>query len=133
MATGTGNGTRGHDVAPLQAQSERRRNGWRPRFGGVLLARRAGEREALLLGLVCAIDMYTTLWWVATGHAVEANPLLAATLQTHPLAFVLVKCLFCLPALILAPRLARRRPEFTVWLLRAVIAAYIGIYVFAIR
>ena len=132
MATGIEGGTRGRDATALQAESDRR-GGWRPRFGGVLLARRAGEREALLLGLVCAVDMYTTLWWVVTGHAVEANPLLAATLQVHPMAFILVKCLFCLPALILAPRLARRRPEFTVWLLRAVIAAYIGIYVTAIR
>lgn len=110
-----------------------RRHRVRLDFGGPLLARRAGEREALILTLVCALDMYTTLWWVAAGHAVESNPLLAWALAFHPVAFVLVKSALFLPALILAPRLARRHPHFTVGLLRFVLVAYLGIYVHGIR
>ena len=107
---------------------ERRRGRLGLQFRGPLLMRRAGEKEALVLAMICALDMYTTLYWVITGHAIEANPLLAPTFEAHPVAFVAVKSLSCLPALILAPRLARRHPHFTVWLLRAVIAAYILIY-----
>ena len=77
--------------------------------------------------------MYTTLWWVVTGRAVEANPLLAPTLQAHPVAFVFAKCFSCIPAVLLAPRLGKRHPHFTVWLLRAIITAYVVIYLSAIR
>lgn len=117
--------------ADRQAEIDRR-NRLRLRFGGPLLARRAGEREALVLAIICAVDMYTTLFWVLLGHAVEANPLLAPTFQTHPLAFVLLKSLTCLPALWMAQRLARRHPRFVVWLLRGIIAAYIAIYAVAV-
>lgn len=86
-----------------------------------------------MLGLVCALDMYSTLWWVLTGRAVEANPLLAWTFDTHPLAFVLLKSAFCLPALLLAPGLARRRPALTIWLLRGTLAGYITLYLVGIH
>ena len=99
-----------------------------PRFHGKLWVRRTGEREAFFLTLICALDMYTTLWWVITGRATEANTNLAWTFEHHPIVFVLVKCLSCLPALLLAPRLALRHPVFTVWLLRAIIVFYVGYY-----
>lgn len=118
-----------HSPAP-QHQTRTR---WRPRFSGPLLARRAGEREAILLTLVCALDMYTTLWWVLTGRAIEANPLLAWTFARDPLTFVLVKSGSCLPALVLAPRLGRRHPRFATLLLRGVLAAYVLIYLGAVR
>jgi hypothetical protein len=101
---------------------------WRPDFRGVLRMRRAGEREALLLTLVCALDMFTTLYWVVTGHATEANGGLAWTFHYHPIWFVLVKSASCFPALLFATRLARRRPRFTAWLLRAILAAYVTFY-----
>ena len=115
------------------ASAERRRAGLRLHFGGRLLVRRAGEREVVVLALICALDMYTTVYWVVMGHAVEANPLLAWLFDYHPMAFTLVKSALCLPALLLAPRLARRHPRFTVLLLRAVIAAYVGIYFLNVR
>ncbi len=101
-------------------------------FRGPFHARHAADREALLLVLICALDMYTTLWWVATGHATEANPLLAPTFEARPLAFVLTKSVLCLPSILLATHLARRHPHFTAWLLRAVTAAYVLIYLVAI-
>lgn len=110
---------------------EKKRRGFPSlRFGGQLQARRAGEREALVLGLICTIDMLTTLWWVVFGQADEANALLSWTFRSHPATFVLVKCATCLPALILAPRLAERRKTFTVWLLRVIIVLYVGLYFF---
>lgn len=119
-------------AATALAKSERR-NRWRPYFLGPLRVRRAGEREALILTLVCALDMYTTLWWVITGRATESNENLAWTFQHHPVLFVLVKCGSCLPALLLAPHLARRHPKFTTWLLRGIIFTYIAYYLMNIR
>ncbi len=119
-------------VGEMEAQ-ERRQNRLRLYFKGPLRIRRTAERETLILAMINALDMYTTVYWVATGDAVEANPLLAPTFESHPLTFVLTKSLFCLPALYMAPRLAQRHPRFTVWLLRAIIVAYIGIYLAAVR
>ena len=110
-----------------------RRCRFRLSFRGPLLMRRAGEREASLLTLICALDMYTTLYWVLMGHATEANPRLAWTFSHHPIWFVVVKCASCLPALCLAPHLAQRRPQFTVWLLRAIIVIYIAYYFVNVR
>ena len=122
-------------LAPLAAVSldDKRASKWRPRFVGPFRARRAGEREALILTIVCALDMYTTLWWVMTGRATEANTNLAWTFEHHPVVFVMVKCASCLPALMLAPLLARRHPRFTVWLLRGIIAFYVGYYLLNVR
>jgi hypothetical protein len=90
--------------------------------------RRAGEKESVLLGLICAADMLTTLFWVMSGEAVEANPILGWTFNGHPIIFVVVKCIACIPALILAPKLAQSHRHFTIWLLRIIIFAYVALY-----
>jgi hypothetical protein len=108
--------------------TERRGNKWQFTLGGRLLCRRAAEKEALVLGVICMLDMYTTLFWVIRGEATEANPLLAWTFDSHSVVFVLIKSASCVPALILAPRLAQKHPLFTVWLLRGVIVYYIWYY-----
>jgi len=124
----------GDAVSPAtMTAAERRRARLRIRFAGPLQARRAGERETLVLALICALDMYTTLYWVIMGHAVEANPLLSWLFDINPMAFTLVKSGSCLPALLLAPHLAERHPKFTVWLLRGVIATYVTIYLLNVR
>lgn len=110
-----------------------RRRPYRFNFSGRLRTRRTGEREALVLALLCALDMYTTLFWVVFGYATEANPALAWTFDYHPMTFVLVKWGSCLPALALAPRLAQRRPTLTVWLLRAEILVYLALYTTQVR
>ena len=106
---------------------------WRLRFWGPLRLRRAGEKEAFILALICALDMLTTLWWVIHGVATEANPLLAWTFQLHPLWFVLVKGISCLPALYLLTALAQSRPTLTVGLLRFCIFAYLALYLIHVR
>lgn len=101
-------------------------------FGGHFKALYPGEREAMILALVCAIDMLTTLWWVTHGIASEANPILAWTLQHHPLLFVLFKCATFLVPLFLVTRLGRERPEFTRCALSIACIAYITIYTLAV-
>lgn len=119
----------------VPAPGDRRTYWWnRLQFRGPLLARRTGEREALFLTLLCALDMYTTLWWVLNGHAVEANPHLEWTFRlNNPVLFVFLKCATCLPALLLAPLLAQRHPLLVTWLLRGVIVAYIGVYLASVK
>lgn len=105
----------------------------RLRFGGPLQVRRVGEKEALFLALICAVDMYTTLWWVTHGIALEANPLLAWTFLKHPVLFVVVKSFSCLPPLLFLTAMAQKRPAFTVLMLRVAIVAYIIIYLMNVR
>jgi hypothetical protein len=117
---------------PYSSAGERRRP-WRPHFRGPLRMRRAAEKEAFLLAVICALDMYTTLYWVVMGYASEANSLLAWTFNHHPALFVVVKGISCIPALVLAPRLAQKHRNFTVWLLRLVIVAYVFFYLSYVR
>ncbi len=123
-----------HSLSPLvptsgdAADTTSRRNGHQIKFGGPLHIRRAAERETFILLLVSYIDMMTTLYWVSNGTAVEANPILQWTFDHHPVAFVLVKMLATMPAVLLAPKLAQKHPTFTIWLLRAVIAVYVMVY-----
>ncbi|MES2464713.1 MAG: DUF5658 family protein [Armatimonadota bacterium] len=115
------------------ASPSQRRNGHKLRFKGPLHLRRAAERETLILLLISYIDMMTTLFWVSNGTAIEANPLLQWTFDHHPVAFVVVKMLATLPAIVLAPKLAEKHPKFTIWLIRAVIAVYLLVYFSSIR
>ncbi len=105
-----------------------RRDLLRLTFRGPVVLRRAAEKEAFFLAFICTADMYTTLLWVILGYATEANPLLAWTFDSHPLTFVMVKSATTIPAVLMAPLLARRHRTFTVWLLRAIIVAYIVSY-----
>ena len=90
--------------------------------------KRPAAAEVLALLTLCAVDMYSTIYWVKTGQATEANPLLAWTFDLHPLIFVLIKAGTFLPTLILAAYMAREHPRTMTLLLRVVILAYIGIY-----
>ena len=105
-----------------------RRGRWKPNFSGRFMMRRAGEKESVVLGIICAADMLSTLFWVMSGQAQEANPMLGWTFKGHPIVFVVIKCLACIPALVLAPRLAQSQRTFTEWLLRIVIVSYIALY-----
>lgn len=90
--------------------------------------KRPAAIEVLTLLLLCAVDMYSTVYWVRTGVATEANPLLAWAFAIHPAVFVLVKAATFLPSLALATFLARRHPAKVATLLRFVILAYISLY-----
>ena len=114
--------------AQALAAARERRNPLRLIFRGPMQLRRSAEKEAFVLGVICMADMFTTLYWVTMGYATESNHLLAWTFDIHPLTFVLVKSASCLPAILMAPALARQKKTFTIWLLRAIIVAYILTY-----
>src|SRR5437762_56734 len=73
--------------------------------------KRPAAVEVIILLIICAVDMYSTVYWVKMGQATEANPLLAWTFHIHPLLFVLVKAGTFLPTLMLAAFMARRYPR----------------------
>ena len=68
-----------------------RRGRWKPNFSGRFRMRRAGEKESVFLGIICAADMLTTLYWVMTGQAEESNPVLGWTFDGHPVVIVIIK------------------------------------------
>ncbi len=94
--------------------------------------RRPAAVEVLLLLALCSLDMFSTIYWVRTGQATESNPFLAWTFHLHPLLFVLVKVGTYLPPLLLAAYLARRHPRLVTILLRVVILAYVGLYLYGV-
>ncbi len=94
--------------------------------------KRPAAAEVLTLIILCAVDMYSTIYWVKTGQATEANPLLAWTFDLHPLIFVLIKAGTFLPTLLLAAYMARKHPRTVTVLLRAVILMYIVVYLIGV-
>jgi len=66
--------------------------------------------ESLVLAGICLADMFSTLFFVLRGSAVEQNPLMAACLNHSPAMFVLVKILSFVP-FIIAVELYRRKNE----------------------
>ena len=94
--------------------------------------RRPAAVEVLLLLALCSLDMFSTIYWVRTGQATESNPFLAWAFHLHPLLFVLVKVGTYLPPLLLASYLARRHPRLVTILLRVVILAYVGLYLYGV-
>ena len=94
--------------------------------------KRPAAVEVMILLVLCAVDMYSTIYWVKMGQATEANPLLAWTFHIHPLLFVLVKAGTFLPTLVLAAFLARRYPRPITGLLRCVLLAYVTLYLIGV-
>lgn len=90
--------------------------------------KRPAWAEVLILIALCSLDMFSTIYWIKTGKAREANPFLAWTFHLSPVLFVVIKAGTFLPAAALAAFMARRYPRFITWLLRAVILLYVAFY-----
>src|SRR5689334_3154180 len=88
--------------------------------------------ETTLLALLGCVDLLSTIYFLATGQAREANPLMQSVLvQTGPKGFVLVKALFLGGPLVIAEIARREHPEFVRKALRIGIAAYALLLIFA--
>lgn len=75
------------------------------------------------------LDMASTLVLVQLGLAVEANPLLAWTLQGSGWVFVVVKTLSFLVPLVAIEVLRCRTPKFVPIALRAGAVGYLMVYI----
>ena len=83
-------------------------------------------QETAILALICLADLMWTIWLLATGTAVEANPILRFYLHYGGLScFTAAKILLCGGPLLVLELLRARRPAFTQSLLRAAIVIYL--------
>jgi hypothetical protein len=86
------------------------------------------SREASILLIICLLDTLSSAIVFSMGMATEANPLLRPFAEAGIPQFVLAKTFTFLPAILIAERYARVRPEFVRPLFRWAIIAYITLY-----
>ncbi|HEY3331333.1 MAG TPA: DUF5658 family protein [Capsulimonadaceae bacterium] len=88
--------------------------------------------DSMLFGLVCLLDMISTVYLVVAGIAREGNPWLAYWMEQGVVSFVAVKLLTFLPTLAVAAYYRRAYPRFIGISLRVALAAYIAIYIISV-
>ncbi|MGC8666980.1 MAG: DUF5658 family protein [Chthonomonadales bacterium] len=85
--------------------------------------------ETTILAAVGLADLLSTVYWIATGHAMEANPFMAGVLKAlGPWGFSLLKAALLGGPLAVAEWARHRHPRFVRWALRAAIVLYVGAY-----
>ena len=94
---------------------------------GAVRLRDNWDSAALLA--ICLLDMLTTLYWVHTHQAVEANPVMAYFLHRGDAAFCVAKLACVVPFVVLATCYRRRRPRLIAIALRTTLILFIGIYI----
>lgn len=87
------------------------------------------SRESLVLIVICLADMFSTLFFVMRGAAVEQNPIMAACLKHSPAAFILVKLASFVPFVIAVELYRRRNPAFARLACRSAIVLYLVTFV----
>ena len=87
--------------------------------------------ETVLLTLIGCLDLLSTIYFVATKQAFEANPLFARLLYLGPWLFTLAKALFLAIPLAFAEYARRHNEQFVRLALRLGIILYLGLYAIA--
>ena len=87
------------------------------------------SRESLILVGICLADMFSTLFFVLRGCAVEQNPIMAVCLNHSPAAFVFVKLISFVPFVIAIELYRRKDPAFARLACRSAIALYVVTFV----
>ena len=86
-------------------------------------------RESLLLIAICTADLASTVLLLNSGGAVEGNPLMSFYLRYGIGTFVMVKLSLVFLPVFIAEWGKQYKPRFVRTMLRATIAAYVGMYV----
>ena len=89
--------------------------------------------ETLVLAFICMADLVTTLWWLLSNQADEANPLFRKMLDC-PCGiwiFATAKIIVCLVALGSLEYARKHTSKFTKFMTWFGIVAYVGAYVVA--
>ena len=88
--------------------------------------------ETVLLMVIGCLDLLSTVYFIATKQAVEANPIFGVLLHvTGPWGFVLFKALFLAIPLTVAELARRHNEPFVRSALRMGIILYLGLYAIA--
>ena len=85
--------------------------------------------ETVILVVIGGLDLISTLYFLATGQAKEANPLFGALLhQFGHIGFIIGKSAFLAIPLVIAELARKQNPQFVRNALRMAIILYIGLY-----
>jgi hypothetical protein len=84
--------------------------------------------ETVILTVIGCLDLLSTIYFVATKQAFEANPLFARLLHLGPWPFTLAKALLLAIPLAIAEYARRHNEPFVRAALRMGIILYIGLY-----
>lgn len=85
--------------------------------------------ESVILVVICMADMFSTLYFVLKGAAVEQNPIMAACFNHSPGMFVLVKMLSFVPFVIAVELYRKKNPDFAQKACRCAIILYVVAFV----
>lgn len=85
--------------------------------------------ESIILAFICIADMLVTLYYVVSGLAIEANPVMAAAFDHSPQMFVIIKTLSFVPFIVAAELYYKHNPSFVKLISRAAIGVYLALYV----
>lgn len=94
--------------------------------------RGTAQWESLLLCAICVSDMLSTLFWVHTHQATEANPWMSLWLHHGDGAFCAAKLISFVPFLLIAAYLRPRRPRLIAVALRGTLGLYISVYLVSV-
>ena len=87
--------------------------------------------ETVIFAVIGSLDLFSTMYLIATNKAVEANPIMASVLDAYGVwGFAIAKGLMLGIPLAGAEWARKTHPVFVKWALRAGIAGYLAIYIF---
>ena len=85
--------------------------------------------ENVALFVVCMADMFSTLYWVHQGVAVEDNPVFRLWLERGDGPFIGMKFASFMPLIAVSTYYRRQRPKLIKNAMRLTVAAYVLLYV----
>lgn len=86
-------------------------------------------KESIFLIGICMADLASTLLLISSGGAVEGNPLMGFYLRYGIGTFVMVKLTLMFLPIFITEWGKQYKPRFVRLMLRATIAAYLGVYI----
>ncbi len=85
-------------------------------------------KESMVLIVICAVDLVSTLLMLNTSSAFEGNPIMSYYLRYGVGTFVLMKLTLVLLPLFVVEWYRQYRPRFVRLMLRTAIFTYLGVY-----
>ena len=86
------------------------------------------SRGNIVLGVICTLDMVSTLYLYLGLRIVEANPIMAFLLNHGIAWFIAAKLLSYVPALYVLEWYRKRHPAYGRLMTRAAIGGYVAVY-----
>ncbi|MHB0912399.1 MAG: DUF5658 family protein [Armatimonadota bacterium] len=96
------------------------------------LTRRTVCLESLVFAAICLADAFITVLLVASGHATEANPIMARCFDYGIPAFWAVKMTPLIALVGVAEWYRQQNAEFTKLAMQAGIAGYVALYIWGV-